>query len=159
MIPTTAEELTYDEMQATIAEAQSEMEKLLSETDKEYIAILEKGYNATLKEIKIKRDMERLGFTNAMDGYYIPLKRANMATTIDQQFLPINTASNSSFNKNTVRGAAQALELVAAEDLFLKHAHEVCQYAYLSPAIESFDVLWNLDTAGNRNNPTSLKTV
>lgn len=156
---TTAEELTYGEMQSLMAQAQEEMAALLTETDKEYIAILEKGYNLTLKEIKIKRDMERMGFTNAMDGYYVPLKRANMATTIDQQFLPINTASNSSFNKNTVRGAAQALELVAAEDLFLRHAHEVCQYAYLSPAIESFDVLWNIDTAGNRNNPTSLKTV
>ena len=156
---TTAEELTYGEMQSLMAQAQEEMAALLTETDKEYIAILEKGYNLTLKEIKIKRDMERMGFTNAMDGYYIPLKRANMATTIDQQFLPINTASNSSFNKNTVKGAAQALELVAAEDLFLRHAHEVCQYAYLSPAIESFDVLWNIDTAGNRNNPTSLKTV
>lgn len=156
---TMADELTYEEMKAEIASAQSQMEALLSETDKEYIAILEKGYNLTLKEIKIKRDMERMGFTNAMDGYYIPIKRANMATTIDQQFLPINTASNSSFNKNTVQGAAQALELVAAEDLFLRHAHEVCQYAHLSPAIESFDVLWNIDTAGNRNNPTSLKTV
>ena len=156
---TMADELTYEEMKAEIASAQSQMEALLSKTDKEYISILEKAYNVTLKDIKAKRDMARLGFTNATESYYIPLKRANMATTIDQQFLPINTASNSSFNKNTVQGAAQGLELVAAEDLFLRHAHEVCQYAHLSPAIESFDVLWNLDTAGNRNNPTSLKTV
>lgn len=155
---TTEEDLTYDEMQAVIGQAQSEMEQLLTDVDKQYIAILEKGY-LRAKEIKAKRDMARLGFTNAIEGYYVPLKRANMATTIDQQFLPINTASNSSFNKNTVKGAAQSLEILPADDLFRRHIHEVCQYAYLSPAIESFDVLWNLDTSGNRNNPRSLKTV
>lgn len=155
---TTAEDLTYDEMQAVIGQAQSEMEQLLTDVDKQYIAILEKGY-LKAKEIKAKRDMARLGFTNAIEGYYVPLKRANMATTIDQQFLPVNTASNSSFNKNTVKGAAQSLEILPADDLFRRHIHEVCQYAYLSPAIESFDVLWNLDTSGNRNNPRSLKTV
>lgn len=132
----------------------------LNATDKEYIKMLEGLYNGQLRALKIQRDMDRLGFTNATLDYYYPIRRATIAKSVDTTvFEDVNRATNSSFNKNTVKGARQQLFIESADTLINKHIHEICNYAYMSGAIENYNVIYNLDVSGNPNNPVSVRTT
>lgn len=143
-----------------VVEEQMYIDRLLSDTDREYISILETAYNQDAKKLKADRDMQRLGFTNATEDYYYPIRRGNIAKNIDTSDIAaeLDRVSNSSFNKDTVKGAKQELFIESADTVFNRHIHAVCQYSYLSPAIETFNRLFNLDISGNRNKPISIAT-
>jgi len=156
-----ANNVVFEEvLQEKNAQEQTEIEKLLSETDKEYIKILEKAYNQDVKELKVKRDMERLGFTNALEDYYYPIKRGNIAKNVDtsEMSAEIDRVSSASFNKDTVKGAKQELFIEPVDVVFNRHVKAVCKYAYLSPAIDTYNRLYNVDISENRNKPISVAT-
>ena len=148
------------ELRAAAIEEQAAIAKLLTETDKEYIAILEKAFNEDAKKLKADRDMQRLGFTNATEDYYYPIRRGNIAKNVDTSDIQgeLDRVSSASFNKDTVRGAKQELYIESADTVFNRHIHAVAQYAALSPAIETYNKLYNLDIGGNANKPISLAT-
>lgn len=131
-----------------------------TEKDMEYIKILEKAYNKDARRLKAERDIQRLGFTNAGMGYYYPIRRGNIAKNIDssEYMAELDRVSNSSFNKNTVKGARQELYIENADIVFRRHVRAVTQYSYLSPAIEAYNRLYNLDVGGNPNHPISVAT-
>ncbi|HJD05734.1 MAG TPA: carboxylesterase family protein [Candidatus Onthoplasma faecipullorum] len=143
-----------------VVEEQAKIDKLLSNTDREYIAILESGYNQDAKKLKAERDMQRLGFTNATEDYYYPIRRGNIARNIDTSDIAseLDRVSNASFNKDTVRGAKQELYIESADVVYNRHIKAVTKYAYLSPAIENYNRLYNVDISGNRNKPVSVAT-
>ncbi len=151
---------TDAELYFSVVEEQKKIESLLSAADKEYIAILEQAYNNDAKKLKADRDMQRLGFTNATEDYYYPIRRGNIAKNVDTSDVQgeIDRVSNSSFNKDTVRGAKQELFIESADTVFKRHIHAVCQYAFLSPAIETYNRIFNLDVSGNPNKPVSVAT-
>lgn len=151
---------TDAELYFRVVEEQKKIESLLSAADKEYIAILEQAYNNDAKKLKADRDMQRLGFTNATEDYYYPIRRGNIAKNVDTSDVQgeIDRVSNSSFNKDTVRGAKQELFIESADTVFKRHIHAVCQYAFLSPAIETYNRIFNLDVSGNPNKPVSVAT-
>lgn len=157
--PMTSEQnVNAEEIRQKISELQSEIEKLFSEADKEYIGIVEEGFSAA-KQMKIDRDMLRYGYTNAIEGYYYPIRRANIAKSVDISMQSeIDRVSNASFNKDTVQGARQELYIEPVDSLFLRHVHAVAQYSYLSPAIDTFNRIFNLDVSGNKNKPVTVKT-
>lgn len=132
----------------------------LTDTDKQYIKILEKAYNEDARRLKAERDIQRLGFTNAGMGYYYPIRRGNIAKNIDSSdyMAELDRVSNSSFNKNTVKGARQELYIENADVVFRRHVRAVTQYSYMSPAIEAYNRLYNLDVGGNPNHPISVAT-
>lgn len=136
------------------------IDKLLSATDKEYISILEVGYNQDAKKLKADRDMQRLGYTNAQEDYYYPIRRGNIAKNVDtSEFAAeLDRVSNASFNKDTVKGAKQELFIESADTVYNRHIKAVTKYAYLSPAIDTFNRLYNLDISGDRNKPISVAT-
>lgn len=141
-----------------VADMQKEIEALFSNKDKEYIKIVEAGFE-TAKQLKIDRDMQRYGYTNALEGYYYPIMRANTAKNIDTSMKgDIDRVSSASFNKDTVKGAKQELRISGVDTVFLRHIHAVTQYAYLSPSIETFNKLFNLDISGNKNKAVTVKT-
>ena len=148
------------EIRAAAIEEQAKIAELLTETDKEYIAILEKAFNKDAKKLKADRDMQRLGFTNATEDYYYPIRRGNIAKNVDTADIQgeLDRVSSASFNKDTVRGAKQELYIEAADAVFNRHIHAVAQYAALSPAIETYNKLYNLDIGGNANKPVSIAT-
>lgn len=148
------------ELLTAVVEEQAYIDSLLSDIDREYISILETAYNQDAKKLKADRDMQRLGFTNATEDYYYPIRRGNIAKNIDTSDIAaeLDRVSNSSFNKDTVKGAKQELFIESADTVFNRHIHAVCQYSYLSPAIETFNRLFNLDISGNRNKPVSIAT-
>lgn len=156
-----APEITEEsDLRAAAIEEQARIAELLSETDKEYIAILEKAFNEDAKKLKAERDMQRLGFTNATEDYYYPIRRGNIAKNVDTSDIQgeLDRVSSASFNKDTVRGAKQELFIEAADTVFNRHIHAVAQYAALSPAIETYNKLYNLDIGGNANKPVSVAT-
>ncbi len=146
-------------LRAAAIEEQARIAELLTETDKEYIAILEKGYREAGR-LKAERDIQRLGFTNATEDYYYPIRRGNIAKNVDSAEIQqeLDRISNASFNKDTVRGAKQELYIESADAVFNRHLRGVVQYAYISPAIETYNKLFNLDIAGNPNKPVSVST-
>ncbi len=152
--------ITNAELEQHTKEQLSAIEALLTDTDKEYIAILEQAFNVDARKLKADRDMQRLGFTNATNDYYYPIRRGNIAKNVDTADIAgeLDRVSNSSFNKDTVRGAKQELFIESADAVFNRHIHAVCQYAYLSPAVEAYNRLYNLDISGNKNKPISVAT-
>lgn len=152
--------ITNAELEQYTKEQLSAIEALLTDTDKEYIAILEQAFNVDARKLKADRDMQRLGFTNATNDYYYPIRRGNIAKNVDTSDIAgeLDRVSNSSFNKDTVRGAKQELFIESADAVFNRHIHAVCQYAYLSPAVEAYNRLYNLDISGNKNKPISVAT-
>ena len=148
------------ELEQYTKEQLSAIEALLTNTDKEYITILEQAFNVDARKLKADRDMQRLGFTNATNDYYYPIRRGNIAKNVDTADIAgeLDRVSNSSFNKDTVRGAKQELFIESADAVFNRHIHAVCQYAYLSPAVEAYNRLYNLDISGNKNKPISVAT-
>ena len=147
------------ELRAAAVDEQARIAELLTETDKEYIAILEKGYQEAGR-LKAERDIQRLGFTNATEDYYYPIRRGNIAKNVDSAEMQaeLDRISNASFNKDTVRGAKQELYIESADAVFNRHVRGVVQYAYISPAIETYNKLYNLDIAGTPNKPVSVST-
>ena len=150
-------QLTEAALEKEVRKIQREIGALLTDIDKKYIAILEKVYNVETRRLKADRDMQRFGFTNATDDYYYPIRRGFIAKSIDtdEEFQRVR---NASFNKDTVKGAKQELFIESADTLFRRHVSAVVQYAYLSPVIESYDMLYNLDVGGNPNHPISIAT-
>lgn len=147
------------ELRAAAVDEQARIAELLTETDKEYIAILEKGYQEAGR-LKAERDIQRLGFTNATEDYYYPIRRGNIAKNVDSAEMQqeLDRISNASFNKDTVHGAKQELYIESADVVFNRHVRGVVQYAYISPAIETYNKLYNLDIAGTPNKPVSVST-
>ena len=156
----TDEGLPIEELKVLAQEQRDTLSKQFNETDKEYIGIAEKLFNEDCKEAKRKTDMQRKGYTNVLEDYYVPIRRANIAHSVDTStfFDEMNRVSNASFNKDTVKGAKGELFIEALDSVLDRHIHAVSQYANLSSAIDEYDKLFNLDISDNPNKPTSVKT-
>lgn len=142
--------------EATEAEM-STIEKSFTDIDKQYVEILEKLFNEDLKRLKVERDMDRQGYTNAILDYYYPIIRGAMAENIDTaKISDQNRATNASFNKNTVKGARQRLVIISADAMVNRHINDMCKYYYMSQAIENYNVLYNCDVSGNANDPMNI---
>lgn len=152
--------LSEEALAAKVAEIGSEIDGMLDDLDKQYIAILEKSYNEDLRSMKEYRDYQRMGISNVYDGYYYPIRRDLPAKNVDTSRYTddLDTVSNSSFNKDTVKGAKQALFIDSADRTYRRHARSVCKYAYLSPAIEQFNTLYGIAINENTNAAESIAT-
>lgn len=150
---------TEEQIVEEIVSIQKIMEKSLTDLDRQYIGILEEIYNKDARRLKMERDYARQGFTNVSEGYYYPGKRANIAKSVDNDLQgEIDRVSNASFNKDVVKGAKQELFIESADKLLRRHVYAVCQYAYLSPVVDAFNRVYNIDTAGNRNRAVSVQS-
>ena len=153
-------EVTQAQISEAISELQSRIRKQLSAEDLEYIKILEKGYGYDLRALKAERDMARQGFTNVTMGYYYPIRRADIAKSIDvSAYSELDRVSNASFNKSIVEGARGQLFIEDADALFHRHANAVTRYWALQPVIQGFNVIFNMDISGNPNNAVSVATT
>lgn len=158
--PDDPRKVTQAEISQAMTELQNRLKKQFSAEDLAYIKILEKAYGYDLRSLKAERDMQKMGFTNATLDYYYPIRRADIAKSIDvSAFAELDRVSNASFNKNTVQGARGKLFIEDADALFQRHATAVTRYAALSPAIENFNILFNMDISGNPNDSVSVATV
>lgn len=135
------------------------LEEKLSDLDRQYIGILEQAFNHDLKQIKMLRDIDRTGVSNVSDGYYFPIRREPIPVNVDAKTMreELDTVSNASFNKDTVAGAAQRLFISNADSIFTRHADMVCKYAHISPVVEEYNLLYNLNLSDDQNNPFTIR--
>ncbi len=154
------EELTIEEMKVRAKEVQDELFKQFTEADKEYITIADHIFNEVAKEAKRRTDIARRGYSNALDSYYFPIRRAFIAHSVDTSTFidEMNRVSNASFNKDTVQGAKNELYIEPIDRVLDRHIHAVAQYANLALAIDEYNKIYNLDIGDNPNKPTSVKT-
>lgn len=145
-----------------LAEAEmKKIESMLSDTDKEFISVLDTIYNEKAKEKKAMRDNQRLGYTNVQEDYYYPLRRIEGAKSLDSLTVydEINKLCRASFNKSIVEGDKHKLYIEAADALLLRHCRAVSQYAGMQPAFDAYNMLYNLDVSGNPDAPTNVAQV
>ena len=144
-----------DEMQANIWEQ-------LSEADRQYIQIVYKLLNQDCKKLKRDTDLARMGYSNAIEDFYFPIRRANSAQDVDQQtfFDEVGRVSNASFNKDTVKGAKNQLLIEPIQIVMERHMRGVTMYAALGTVIDDYKMLKNLNVDGeqNHNKPVSIAT-
>ncbi len=154
------EDLEIEEIRVRAKEVQSALASQFTEVEKEYISIAEKLFNETCKEAKKKTDILRRGYTNALEDYYVPIRRANVSQNVDTStfFDEMNRVSNASFNRDTVKGAKNELFIESLDAVLDRHIRAVAQYANLALAIDQYNLLYNLDIGDNPNKPTSVKT-
>lgn len=154
------EDLTLDELRDRAKAEQDELYKQFTEEDREYISIAETIFNEDCKETKRATDMLRLGYSNVFDGYYVPIRRANSAVTVDTStfFDEMNRVSNASFNKDTVQGAKGELFIEGLDEVLDRHIHGVSQYASLAPVIDQYDIFYNLNMVEDANKPKTIRT-
>lgn len=155
-----ADGLTAEELKVQAKEQQKVLEEQFTEADKEYVVIAEKLFNETCKEAKRKTDMQRKGYTNVLEDYYVPIRRAYISHNVDTSTFAdeMDRVSNASFNRDTVKGAKNELFIEPLESVLDRHIRAVSQYANLSMAIDEYNKLFNLDVADNPNKPTSVRT-
>lgn len=137
------------------------MQKLLWEEftkeDKELIRISEELFNGQCKQLKHDTDMNTKGYSNTVDGYYYPIKRAFVAKSVDSDFEDLmGRASNKSFNKDTVFGAKGVLCIMPLTEVLSRHVRGVAQYASLATVVRNYDTLYNYDIGGQANDPVSI---
>ncbi|MBQ8400016.1 MAG: hypothetical protein IJX08_08665 [Clostridia bacterium] len=153
------QEYSAEEMKVQIREEQRILESAFDEADKAYIKALEEGYDKA-KDLKRAEDLLRLGYTNALEGYYYPIRRANKAQDLDtsdlaDEFGRVNSAS---FNQNTVKGAKQELFLEPANVVFDRHAKAVALYRGIGHVLDAYNILLNYNVGDNPNKPKSVAT-
>lgn len=128
-----------------------------SREDKEFIGIAEELFNGMCKKLKHDTDMSTKGYSNTVDGYYYPIKRAFVAKSVDSDFEDLmGRASNKSFNKDTVIGAKGVLCIMPLTEVLGRHVRGVAQYASLATVVRNYDTLYNYDIGENANDPTSI---
>ena len=144
-----------DEMQADIWEQ-------LSEADRAYIGIVYKILNQDCKKLKSDTDMARMGYTNAIEDFYFPIRRDNPSQNIDKQtfFDEMSRVSNASFNKDTQKDAKSQLLIEPIHIVVNRHIRGVTMYAALGTVIDDYQMLKNLnaDSLQNHNKPVSVAT-
>lgn len=117
------------------------------ETDKKFVEIVENFFNKTSTEIKERSDLEYLGYTNTIEGYYIPILRDRLsrdARTTDKRSTIFDTITvyNERFNKNTVKNS-KPCEVTNITSVISMHAKGLADYANLYMPLKSFDRLYN----------------
>ena len=156
----TEEGLDLEQVKILASEEQAKLKKQFSETDLEYIQIVEKIFNEDCKKLKAERDKQRLGYTNINEGYYIPIRRANISSGVDTKTLQfeMNRVNNLSFNKDVVKGARNELFVEPIDVVLSRHTKGIAQYYSLSNVIDNYNIIYNIDIGNNPNKPTSIKT-
>ena len=145
------------------ADIQSEIYAAFTAEDKEYIKIIETVYEQA-RDLKVKTDGEIFGYTNVEDGYYFPIARDTMeiakkVSDLRQTMRDMAVVSNKSFNKNTVKGAKNALFIADVTMVTEAHAMGVAQYANLYMALSSWDRLWNKKVEGKDGKKISTRQL
>ncbi len=144
-----------------IKNIQEELKAQFSKEELKYISIAEKIFNEKCREIKRETDIKRHGVSNVLEDYYVPIARANIANSVDTSsfFNEMLRVSNASFNKDIVKGAKNKLYIESLDKVLDRHIRAIAKYENLTFVIDDYNVLYNLDISGNKNDPTSIASL
>ena len=139
------------------------LEKQFTAEDKEFIAIVEDFFNVQSKQLKTKADMQILGYTNASDEFYFPIKRdqGTIARNItDARSIMADWANvyNFSFNKDVKTGAKNKLFITGVYDVVTRHAKQLSTYAELTVPLKNFSQIYSKNI-GTKTNAVSMRNT
>jgi hypothetical protein len=154
------EDVDIEEIRLRAYELQDALVSQFTATEREYIAIAETIFNEDCKTAKKEMDMLRQGYTNISEEYYVPIRRASIAFNVDKWTYHDELASVSdfSFNKDTVKGARNELFIDDLTGVLNKHIGGISQYSSLALALDSYNILFNINIGENPNSPINIKS-
>ncbi len=137
-----------------------ELYKTFTESDRQFIAIVEDFFNVKSKQAKTAADLEILGYTNASEDFYFPIKRdsGTIARNItDARNIMSDWANvyNFSFNKDVKTGSKNKLFVADVYSVVSRHAKQLSTYANLTVPLKNFSQLY----AKNIGSKTDVQTI
>lgn len=155
------EDMTIDELRAAVKPTMDAIKEKMTDADRELLSIIEKSMNGTLRELKRATDLERLGFSNVMEGFYFPIKRAGTAEKVETLAYndELQSVSNISANKSREKGARQPLRIDSIIKTYERHAKAIVTYATMQQAVDFYDRIYNVSVTGNPNDAEKVATA
>lgn len=155
------EDMTIDELRAAVKPTMDAIKEKMTDADRELLSIIEKSMNGTLRELKRATDLERLGFSNVMEGFYFPIKRAGTAEKVETLAYndELQSVSNISANKSREQGARQPLRIDSIIKTYERHAKAIVTYATMQQAVDFYDRIYNVSVTGNPNDAEKVATA
>ncbi len=137
-----------------------ELYKTFTESDRQFIAIVEDFFNVKSKQAKTTADLEILGYTNASEDFYFPIKRdsGTIARNVtDARNIMSDWANvyNFSFNKDVKTGSKNKLFITDVYSVVSRHAKQLSTYANLTVPLKNFSQLY----AKNIGSKTDVQTI
>ena len=147
----------------TVSITESDIDALQSaftDSDKQFIAIVEDFFNVQSKKVKTDADLQILGYTNASDDFYFPIPRdkGTIAKNItDARDLMADWANvyNFSFNKDVKTGAKNKIFVPEIWSVITRHAKQLSTYAHLTVPLKNFSQIY----AKNIGDKTHVQSI
>ncbi len=147
----------------TVSITESDIDALQSaftDSDKQFIAIVEDFFNVQSKKVKTDADLQILGYTNASDDFYFPIQRdkGTIAKNItDARDLMADWANvyNFSFNKDVKTGAKNKIFVPEIWSVITRHAKQLSTYAHLTVPLKNFSQIY----AKNIGDKTHVQSI
>ena len=135
-----------------------ELEKQFDAEDKEFILICEDLFNNKLRRLKVETDEKMLGFSNVIDGYYVPKYMSDMSKKIENYDDEIASVSNQSFNKSRSKGAYGRLKIESLPKIIKRHSEAVIKYYSFAEIERNINIVRNLDVSKDEHNVKTVNT-
>lgn len=134
-----------------------------TDTDKGFIELVETFFNVASKQVKTDADMQILGYTNASDEFYYPIKRdsGTIAKNItDARSIMADWANvyNFSFNKDVKTGAKNKLFVTDVYSIVTRHAKQLSTYAKMTVPLKNFSQIY-AKNIGDKTNVVSIRNT
>lgn len=150
----------------TVSITESDIDALQSaftESDKQFISIVEEFFNVQSKKVKTDADLQILGYTNASDDFYFPIQRdkGTIAKNItDARDLMANWANvyNFSFNKDVKTGAKNKIFVPEIWSVITRHAKQLSTYAHLTVPLKNFSQIYSKNI-GDKTHVQSIRNT
>ena len=136
------------------------LQKAFTDSDKQFIALVEDFFNVQAKKVKTDADLQILGYTNASDDFYFPIQRdkGTIAKNItDARDLMADWANvyNFSFNKDVKTGAKNKIFVPEIWSVITRHAKQLSTYAHLTVPLKNFSQIYSK----NIGSKTDVKSI
>ncbi len=155
------EQMSIEELRAAVKPTMDAIKEKMIDADRELLSIIEKSMNGELREMKRTTDLERLGFSNVMEGFYFPIKRADTAEKVETIAYhdELQSVSNISANKSREIGARQPLRVESIIKTYERHARAIVTYATMQQAVDFYDRIYNVSITGDPNDAEKVASV
>ncbi len=134
-----------------------------TDTDKGFIELVETFFNVASKQVKTDADMQILGYTNASDEFYYPIKRDSgtiVKNITDARSIMADWANvyNFSFNKDVKTGAKNKLFVTDVYSIVTRHAKQLSIYAKMTVPLKNFSQIY-AKNIGEKTNVVSIRNT
>lgn len=160
-MPEYGKDTTKADMQPIIDQVRGEIMSQLGATDKAFLQVAEEIFNEDCKTYKRETDMKLYGYSNVIEGLYVPIRIAEKAVHVDSADYrsEMDRATNASFNKKVTKGAKNSIMADSLIDVLMRHVDGISRYAGMSEAIIAYEMLLSVDVGDNPGNPQTVKTA